>query len=417
MHRPWFVVTLSVSLLLLTSLPAGAIIRRHDRPDSLYRALGADRAGVCRIGSAHGTLVAPTWVLTAAHVAQELTPGFDKAHFDSTRYGIKRLYMHPTWVGNLGPGLAEPEWVDMALVELEEPVKGIAPFPIHREKDEVGKLTRIVGSGKTGDGIQGIGEADGEWRGAYNVVEKTVDHNLVILFDQPPAGEDLEGIPGPADSGSPALFRTKSGWAVAGVVSYNDGPNIGMTHCAYGTREFYPRTSTAVSWIDSVLAGKGTPWTQENTRSAAKTTAASSDSAAFDHEQYLAVAREFVRSLNANDMTAYRKLFTDAGWTESIDWFRDGFLIQRQKFGPIVRAYPPQQGPVRMGKFGWQGTWDGGANFVVIFEKNIGGALNIVLDDQGRIAHTDVFIKEELVQYEETAPQSPFFGSRPTAQE
>jgi Trypsin len=402
-------------LLLLCAASADAMIRRHDRPDSLYRADGADRTAVCRLGSGHGTLVGAKWVLTAAHVAQELTPGFDKCHFDGASYAIKARYMHPTWAGNLGAGFAEPEWVDMALVELEEPVKSIEPLPIHRQKNEVGERVRFVGSGKTGDGVQGIGLADGEWRGAYNVVEKTSAHNLVFLFDAPPAGEDLEGIAGPADSGSPALIRTKNGWTVIGVASYNDGPNIGMTECIYGTREVYPRTSHVTSWFDSVLAGKGTAWAETNVRTGSKssTSVAVGDSAAFDHEGYLAVAREFVRTVNADDMESYRRLFTDAGWAEVIDWFHNGFANQRRRYGSIVRAYPPQKEPVRMGKFGWQGSWSEGANFVIIFEKGVGGALNIQLDDDGRIAHADVFIKEELVQYEETAPSQPFFGERP----
>ena len=62
-------VTALLSALWLTS--AEAIVIRHDRDDADYRALGEKFTAVCAvIPDGEGTLVAPRWVLTAAHVAQ-----------------------------------------------------------------------------------------------------------------------------------------------------------------------------------------------------------------------------------------------------------------------------------------------------------------------------------------------------------
>jgi len=59
-------------LCVCTSVPlASGIIIRDDRPDSKYIALGAQFPAECSVGRAgEGTLIAPQWVLTAAHVAK-----------------------------------------------------------------------------------------------------------------------------------------------------------------------------------------------------------------------------------------------------------------------------------------------------------------------------------------------------------
>src|SRR5262245_26103184 len=86
--------TLVLALVAASSLPAQAIMRRHDAPDSAYRALVPSVHPCCVVGGiANGTLVGPRWVLTAAHVADGVSPFRKLVHiggvdvpFDSIRY-------------------------------------------------------------------------------------------------------------------------------------------------------------------------------------------------------------------------------------------------------------------------------------------------------------------------------------------
>lgn len=119
-----------------------------------------------------------------------------------------------------------------------------------------------------------------------------------------------------------------------------------------------------------------------------------------EQARYDAVVRKLVAAINDRDKTAYRALHTDAAWANAIDWWRDMFTAQVLKFGPIRRAYPPQRGMVRFGKMGMGGDARNGASFVVIFEKKVGGLFSFELNDEDKIVHTSVFIKEELGEYD-----------------
>lgn len=74
-----------------------AIVIRHDREDSRYLELGEDYQEIVEIGRAHGTLIAPDWVLTAAHVVDEwLSPISDTVRVGQRDYAVKRVVLHPS---------------------------------------------------------------------------------------------------------------------------------------------------------------------------------------------------------------------------------------------------------------------------------------------------------------------------------
>lgn len=71
--------------------PADRIVIRHDRPDSLYRALGARYPAVVKVGRAgDGTLIADRWVLTAAHVAGTINLARARVFAGGREYLIRR---------------------------------------------------------------------------------------------------------------------------------------------------------------------------------------------------------------------------------------------------------------------------------------------------------------------------------------
>jgi hypothetical protein len=226
------------------------IVIRDDRPDSLYLALGERSPAVGRIGRrGDGTLVSPTWVLTAAHVAAGLERADVPVVFGDRGYQVRRVVLHPDWV-ELGPH-------DIALVELAEPVTGIAPIPFYAGRGEVGRIATLVGHGDTRSAVGGPWVRDGRRRGATSRVEGVDGPRLVFRFDRPPAGTELEGAPGRGDSGGPALLDVDGSVAVAGVSSAGFDGEAGPG--TYGAVDHYTRVSDHLDWLRRTMASASMP--------------------------------------------------------------------------------------------------------------------------------------------------------------
>jgi len=237
---------------------ARAILIRHDQDPQRYLADPADYPFLAEVGVAHGTLISADWILTSAHVANGVSPISGSVKIAGRSVGVKRIIYHPSWEGDLPEGFAEPSWVDLALIQLVEPLTGIKPVRLYDRFDEKGKELVFVGRGKTGDGR---GEAlieDRNLRFATNIVTKAEKHLLHIRFDEPPAGMELEGIGGPGDSGGPALLREAGEFFVMGVCFRNDGQGNPDLEFKYGTNDEYVRVSTHLDWIRSVMVSKTT---------------------------------------------------------------------------------------------------------------------------------------------------------------
>lgn len=216
------------------------IVIRHDRPDSLYVALGARFPAVARVGRAgDGTLIAPRWVLTAGHVAATVNVARAEVMINGRGYRIARAFAHPAWV-ELGPH-------DLGLVELVEPVTDVAPLALYGGDDEKGREVVLVGHGATRDGHGGVWREDGVRRGATNVVDDAEEGILVFRFDAPPGGTELEGAPGRGDSGGPALLEQESAWFVIGVSSAGFDGDAGPG--TYGAVDHFTRVSSYLDWI------------------------------------------------------------------------------------------------------------------------------------------------------------------------
>lgn len=236
-------------LLQALSLPVFAVTIRHDVEDGKYLELGKKFPAVCALGRAgDGTLIAPQWILTAAHVASGLQRRGQgiTARCGEAVYTVEKVFVHLQWT--------EMGAHDIALLKLSKAITGIAPVAIYFENDEENKIATIVGHGDTRTGKGGEWISDNRVRGATSKIDRADEKWIYLSFDEPPNGTELEGAPGRGDSGGPAFILKAGKTYVAGVSSLGtDGKNGPGT---YGAEDSFVRVSQYKKWIDNVLAGK-----------------------------------------------------------------------------------------------------------------------------------------------------------------
>ena len=238
--------TLAALLALASLQPVDAIVIRHDKADAAALALGEGFVAVGQVLPDGGcTLIAPTWAITAAHVAASLAEG-GQVRFGERTYVVKRAVLHPEGAAQRGV----PPEVDLALLELASPVEGVTALPLYRGREELGATLVIVGHGDFGTPKGPLTRTDGRRRAATNVVVDAGPRRLLMKFDAPPDGTDLEGVGGPGDSGGPALVEVAGVWHVAGVSSASMDGRPGQ----YGVTDVYTRVSSYVEWISDTLS-------------------------------------------------------------------------------------------------------------------------------------------------------------------
>jgi hypothetical protein len=239
-------LAIGLALVATVSTAAGGTIR-HDRSDSLYRALAQEPqfAAVGRYSGTLGgslTLIHPQWALTAAHV---ISDGQGNLHTHlgtvtignnvrtATQFIVPRgVNGNPGWNGSVGDGF------DIALVRLSSPITNITPATIYTGFQEYRQIVTMVGFGQTGNGTTGSTGSSGTKRAGLNVIDElfTMRNGLTGLrwdFDDPPgAGAnapnrlggsntplDLEYQIASGDSGGGSFIQENGDWFLAGVHS------------------------------------------------------------------------------------------------------------------------------------------------------------------------------------------------------
>lgn len=237
-----FIVTISFSFFV------NAIVIRHDVTDENYLAKQADFPPLATfyIDGAHGTLIKPNWLLTAAHATFCVQSGSFVKLAGKTRK-VSNVYVNPDYT----PGKSH----DIALIQLQEDVTDVSPATVYVKSDELGKQIWFIGIGGTGNGLEGQivdnAENKGVLRKAQNTIAKAKGSLIKFKFDQGDMALPLEGVSGGGDSGGPAYIKSDKGFQLLGISSRPEGSfnNIGE----YGITEVYSRVSYFSTWINQVI--------------------------------------------------------------------------------------------------------------------------------------------------------------------
>lgn len=258
--------------LLITSTSASAIVIRDDVEDARYRVSASEFPALADMpGEGHGVLIAPQWIVTAAH-AVTWQPEIKQVMVNGVARDVEKLIIHPGYKKPpqelLDQSLATWDWTlfraslsasdDIALIKLTKAVSDVSPVPINKGEREFNEIVEIIGKGATGNGDKGYQFSDPhrtELRRAQNKVTSAHGRWLCYSFDKPSDALPLEGGSGSGDSGGPVLMRSGIGLSLAGLTSWADPQSTVRVPGRYGQISCNVRMSHYAEWIESVISG------------------------------------------------------------------------------------------------------------------------------------------------------------------
>jgi secreted trypsin-like serine protease len=241
-------------LVLFCEVPANAVVTRHDVPKAAYGAQARTASFYCRMDlpDGGGALIGSEWVLTAAHLADDIKPGH-KFHCGNEVVTAQQVIVHPRYDDSVGRH-------DLALVRLAAPAK-LNPVALLRNRLMPGTLVQLVGHWTAGTGLTGAdSKAPRQPLGATNRLQSVDEHWQRYVFDAPTSSSvtPLEGVSGGGDSGAPAYIHSGGIPKLVGVGSRNSDTNDDGIEQNYGDTDLFVNVPEYLPWIERVLAGRET---------------------------------------------------------------------------------------------------------------------------------------------------------------
>ncbi|QVL33844.1 DUF4214 domain-containing protein [Telmatocola sphagniphila] len=184
-------------------------------------------------GVGGGTLIAPRFVLTAAHVIDGRDPSTLTFTVGGATYNVAKVFEYPEYdPAEIGTNAAN----DIAVLELTKSVLNVAPSPINESVPAAGQLLTLVGFGARD------GDAFGVKHKGTTPIGNVTSTLLTWTYQNNQQDDTVVG-----DSGSPEFVLKNGVYYIAGITSGGT-----QTNSSFGDNEYNTRVDVYASWIDSI---------------------------------------------------------------------------------------------------------------------------------------------------------------------